>query len=162
MHLEISQVPFACWAVDTTGMLPTTFKGNKYALTFMYLLASYLIAVPLKSKTAEKVTMAYIKHILLTASCSTFILQDNSTEFKDSQPIATFKSLGIKPIYSNPYRPQGNSRLENAHIFLKCTISKFLHSSTLLLPIAAYIYNTAPNVNDLKSPFCLVFVRDQL
>ena len=69
--------------------------------------------------------------------------------------------LGIKPIYSNPYRPQGNSRLENTHNFFKCTISKCLHNSTLewddILPIAAYIYNVAPSVSDLKSSFILVF-----
>ena len=74
--------------------------------------------------------------------------------------------LGIKPIYSNPYRPQGNSRLENAHNFLKHTISKFLHNSTLewddILPIAVYIYNLAPTVNDLQLPFSLVFGRDPL
>ena len=68
--------------------------------------------------------MAYIKHILPMTSCSTFILQDNSTEFKNSQLVATFKLFGIKPIHSNPYRPQGNSRLGNAHNFLKHTISK--------------------------------------
>ena len=97
----------------------------------MCLLTSYLITVPLMSETAEEVTMAYMKHILPTTSCSTFILQDNGTEFKNSQLLATFKSLGIKPIYSNPYRPQGNSRLKNAHNFLKCSISKFVHRSTL-------------------------------
>ena len=31
-----------------------------------------------------------------------------------------------------------------------------------ILPIAAYIYNIAPSVNDLKSPFFLVFGRDPL
>ena len=133
MHLEIPQVPFAGCAVDTIGLLPMMSEGNKYMLTFMYLLTSYLIAASLKLKTAEEVTMAYIKHILPTTSCNTFILQDNGTDFKNSQLVATFKSLDIKPIYSNPYRPQGNSRLENACNFLKCTISKFLHNSTLEL-----------------------------
>ena len=123
IYLEIPQVPFAGCAVDTNGLLPMISKGNKYALTIMCLLTSYLIAVPLKSKTTEEVTMAYIKHILPSTSCSTFILQDNGTEFKNSQPVATFKLLGNKPIYSNPYRLQGNSRLANAHNFLKCTIS---------------------------------------
>ena len=131
MHLKIPQAPFAGCAVNTIGLLPTTLKGNKYALTFMCLLTSYLIAVPLKSKTAEEVTMTYIEHILPITSCSTPILQDNGTEFKNSQLIATIRSLGIKPIYSNPYRPQGNSRLENAHNFLKGTIAKFLYCSTL-------------------------------
>ena len=136
-------------------------KGNKYALTFKCLLTSYLNAVPLKSKNHWKVTMAYIKHILPTTSWSIFILQDNGIKFKISQLVATFKLLGIKPIYSNPYRPQGNSRLENTHNF-----SKFLHSSTLewddILPIASYIYNITPTVNDLESPFFLVFGRDPL
>ena len=31
-----------------------------------------------------------------------------------------------------------------------------------ILPIAAYIYNIAPSLNDLKSPFLLVFGRDPL
>ena len=163
MHLEIPHIPFAGCTLDTIGLLPTMSKGQKYALTFMCLLTSYLITVPLKSKTAEEVTMAYIKHILPTTSCSTFIFQDNGTEFKNSQLVATFKSSGIKPIYTNLYRPQVNSRLEKAHNFLKHTTSKFLYSSTLewddILPIAAYIYNTAPTVNDLESPFFLVFRR---
>ena len=162
MHLEIPQVPFTGHAVDTIGLLLTMSKGNKYALIFMCLLTSYLIYL-LKLKTAEEVTKAYIKHILPNTSCSTFILQDNGTELKNSQLIATFKSLGIKPIYSNLYRPQGKSRLENAHNSLK-KISKFLHNSTLewddILPIVAYIYNIAPSVNDLESPFFLVFGRD--
>ena len=75
MHLTIPHVPFTGCAVDTIGLLPTT-------LTFTCLLTSYLIAVPLKSKTAEEVTMGYIKHILPTTSYSTFILQDNGTECK--------------------------------------------------------------------------------
>ena len=156
---------FAGCAVDTIGLLPVTSKGNKYGLTFMCL-TSYLIAVPLKSKTAEEVTMANIKPTLPTMSCSTFILQDNGTEFKNSHFVATFKSLGIKPIYSNPFRPQGNSRYKNRHNFLKYTISKFLHSSMLewddMLPIAAYIYNIVPTVNDLESPFFLFFCRGPL
>ena len=74
--------------------------------------------------------------------------------------------MGIKPIYSNPYRPQGSLRLENAHNFLKYTISKFLHNNTLewddILQIAAYIYNVTPSVKNLESPFFLVFGRDPL
>ena len=54
MHLKIPQVPFAGCAVHTTGLIPTTLKGNKYALTFMCLLMSYLIAVPLKSKKLKR------------------------------------------------------------------------------------------------------------
>ena len=73
MHLEIPQVPFASCAVDSIGQQPTMSKGNRFALTFIYLLTAYLITVPMKTKTADKVSMVYIKEILLKTSCSKFI-----------------------------------------------------------------------------------------
>ena len=82
MHLEIRQVPFASYAMDSIVQLPTTSKGNRFNLTFICLLTSYLITVPLKTKTADKVSMVYIKEILPETSCSKFILQDNETKFK--------------------------------------------------------------------------------
>ena len=36
------------------------------------------------------------------------------------------EQLGIKCIFSNPYRPQGNSHIENVHKFLKRTLSFYL------------------------------------
>ena len=54
MHLEIPQVPFSGCAMDSIGQLPTMSKGNRFALTLICLLTSYLITVPLKAKTAMK------------------------------------------------------------------------------------------------------------
>ena len=85
MPLEIWQVPFASCAMDSIGQLPTTSKGNRYALTSICLLTSYLITVPLKRKTAVEVLMAYIKEILPKISCRKFILQDKGTKFKNEQ-----------------------------------------------------------------------------
>ena len=53
MHLDIPNVPFAGCAVDSIGMLPTTTKDYKFALTFICLLTSYVIAVPLKIKDSR-------------------------------------------------------------------------------------------------------------
>ena len=89
MHLGISQVPFGGFAMDSIGQLLTTLKGNIFALTLICLLTSYLITVPLKTKTADKVSMAYIKEILPKTSCSNF-LQDNGTEFKNKQLMSIF------------------------------------------------------------------------
>ena len=63
MHLDIPNMPFAGFAVGSIGMLPITSKGHKFTLTFICLLTSYVIAVPLKTKTAEEITMAYLKEI---------------------------------------------------------------------------------------------------
>ena len=53
LHLEIPKVPFTCIAIDTIGKLPTTSSGNKYTLTCIDLLTSYVIAVPMPDKTAN-------------------------------------------------------------------------------------------------------------
>ena len=64
MHLEILKVPFTGCAMDCIGPLPASSKGNRNALTFICLLTLCLIMVPLKSKMADEVSMAYIKEIL--------------------------------------------------------------------------------------------------
>ena len=50
LHLEIPKVPFTCIAIDTIGKLPTTSLGNRYALTCIDLLTSYIIAVSMPTK----------------------------------------------------------------------------------------------------------------
>ena len=77
-------------------MLPTISKGHKFALTFICVLTSYVITVPIKTNKAEEITMTYLKEILPKTSCSLYILQDNKTEFKNDHLISTFESLGIK------------------------------------------------------------------
>ena len=127
----------------------------------MDLLTSYLITVLMKSKSADEVTMAYLKRVLLTSSCSIYILQDNGTEFRNRQLVDTFKCLAIKPISSSPYYPCGNGKLENSHNFLKQSIAKFLHNTNLewddIISIATYVYNISPTAGGLESPFYLVF-----
>ena len=53
----------------------------------------------LKTKSADEVSMAYMKEILPKTSCPKFILQDNGTEFKNEQLISVFNFLGIKCVY---------------------------------------------------------------
>ena len=67
--------------------------------------------------------------------------------------MSVFNTLGIKCIYSNPYYPQGNRRIENVYNFLKHTIAKLIYSNSLewdnALPLATYCHNVAPLVDDL-------------
>ena len=85
LHLEISKVPFICVAVDTIEKIPTTSSGNKYALTCIDLLTSYIIAVPMPDKTAELVVEAYLSGILSRAGASMVCLSDNGSELKKNQ-----------------------------------------------------------------------------
>ena len=118
LHLEIPKVPFTCIAINTIGKLPTTSSGNRYALTCIDLLTSYVIVVPMPDKTAESVVEAYLSGILSRTGAAMVCLLDNGSELKNSQMNTVLMQLGIKCIYSNPYRPQVNSRIENVHNFL--------------------------------------------
>ena len=68
LHLEIPKIPFACIPIDTIGKLPITTSRNKYALTCIDLLTSYMIAVPMLDKTADLVVEVYLSGILSRAS----------------------------------------------------------------------------------------------
>ena len=166
LHLEIHKVPFACISIDTIGKLPTTSSGNRYAPTCIDLLTSYIIAVPMPDKTAESVVEVYLSGILFRAGASMICLSDNGSELKNSQINTVLKHLGIKHIYFNPYRPQGNSQIENVHNFLKRTLTKFLSSLDAkwdkVLPFACYCFNSTPTSDDLESPFFLIHGRDPL
>ena len=166
LHLEIPKIPFACIAIDTIGKLPTTSSGNRYALTCIDVLTSYIIAVPMPDKTAESIVEAYLPGILSRDRASMVCLLDNGSELKNSQVNTILKQLGIKHIYSNPYRPQGNSRIKNLHNFLKRTLTKFLSSLDAewdkVLPFACYCFNLTPTSDHLESLFLLIHGRDPL
>ena len=166
LHLEIPKVPCACIAIDAIGKLPVTTSANKYALTCIDLLTSYEIAVPIPDKTTETMVEAYLSGILSRTGASMVCLSDNGSELKNNQMNTILKQLGIKHIFSNPYRPQGNSHIENVHNFLKRTLTKFLSSSDAewdrILPFACYCFNTTPTADDLESPFFLIHSRDPL
>ena len=147
LHLEIPKVPFTCIAIDTIGKLPTTSSGNKYAQTCIDLLTSYIIAVPMPDKTAESIIKVYLSGILSRASASMVCLSDNGSELKNSQTNTILKVLGINCTYSNPYRPQGNSRIENIHNLLKRT---FTNLEEQLYSLEQYIASVPENTTVLQ------------
>ena len=80
LHLEIPKVPFTCIAIDTIGMLPTTSSGNRYALTCIDLLTSYIIEVSIPNKATDSVVKVYLSGILSRTSASMVCLSDNGSE----------------------------------------------------------------------------------
>ena len=76
------------------------------------------------------------------------------------------KQLGVKhKIYSPPYRPQSNGRIESSHYFLKDCISKHITPQIEwddVVPLACAAYNFLPNEHSKESPFFLMFGRDAI
>ena len=85
-------------------------------------------------------------------------------EFKNKIFEQIAKELGVVyKIYTPPYHPASNGRIEGFHAFLKACISKHISPQLEwddLVPLACAAYNFLPNEHSKESPFFLMFSRD--
>ena len=106
---------------------PPSSKGNRYALTVICMHTGFVFCIPLKTKSAEDVVRAYIDRVYSQLGGSEKVLTYNGTEFKNKLINEVSEQLGVKhKIYSQPYRPQSNGRIESFHYFLKACILKHI------------------------------------
>ena len=66
-------------------------------------------------------------------------------------------------IYSPPYRPQSNGRIEGFHAFLKTRLAKHVSPNVEwdeVCTLATAAYNFLPNEHSRESPFFIMFRRD--
>ena len=72
--------------------------------------------------------------------------------------------MGVEhKIYSPPYRPQSNGRIEGFHAFLKTCLAKHVSPSIEwdeVCTLATAAYNFLPNEHSRESPFFIIFGRD--
>ena len=62
---------------------PPSWQGHRYALMVICIHTSYVLCIPLKTKTAEEVVQAYLHHMYSKFGGSEIFLSDNGTEFKN-------------------------------------------------------------------------------
>ena len=69
-------------------------------------------AFPIPDKSADTIVSTFINQYLPVHMCPRYILSDNSMEFKNHLLDQVLKQLGIERIFSTPYHPQSNGKLE--------------------------------------------------
>ena len=122
--MEIPDRPFDKIMMDLVTDFTESNKGNKHILTIIDLLTGWPEVIPIPNKSANTITKAFIRHYLSRHVYPRFILSDTGTEFKNQIFDKVTKDLGIKRIFSAPYHPQNNGKLETFHKFLKPTLKK--------------------------------------
>ena len=126
-HFTAPYQPMEFIAMDLIGKFhPASSKGNRYALTVIYMLTGFTFCIPLKNKTAEEVVKAYLNHICYAFGPSKKILTDNDIVFKNKMRDAVFQLLRTEHKVTPIYSPQCNGRIEGFHRFLKATVGKQL------------------------------------
>jgi transposase InsO family protein len=165
LHYDVPTMPMQFISMDLIGYLGEV-RGFKYALTVICMLTGYVFCIPVEDKTAQVVIQAYIDNVYAQFGGSKRIMSDNGGEFCNETFEEVARQLGVEAkIYSPPYRPQSNGRIEGFHYFLKACITKHVsrHLTWVdVVPLATAAYNFFPNEHSKESPFFLMFGRDPL
>ena len=121
---EIPDRPFDKIAIDLVTDCETSTSGNKHILTIIDHLTEWPEAFPIPDKSGDTIVATFINEYLPVHMCPQYILSDNGTEFKNSLMDQVLQQLGIDRIFSAPYHPQSNGKLEVFHKYLKPTLKK--------------------------------------
>ena len=164
-HFKGARQPMQFISMDLIGeFYPPSQQGHKYALTVICMHTSYVFCIPLKSKTAQEVVQAYLHDIYSKFGGCEKILSDNGIEVKNKLFEEVASQLGVEyKVYTPPYRPQCNSKIEGFHKYLTSCIAKHIVNNMEwdeFTDLAAAAYNFVPNVLLKESPFFFMFGRD--
>ena len=119
---EIPDRPFDKIAIDLVTECEISNSENKHILTITDHLTGWPEAFPIPDKSADTIVSTIINQYLPVYICPRYILSDNGTEFKNNLMDQVPKQLGIERIFSAPYHPQSNGKLEVFHKYLTPTL----------------------------------------
>ena len=161
---KIPDRPFDKIAIDLVTDCKTSTSGNKCILTIIDHLTGWPKAFPIPDKSADTIVATFINEYLPVHMCPQYILSYNGTEFKNSLMDQVLQQLGIDRIFSAPYHPQSNGKLEAFHKYLKPTLKKLCKRDPTnwdkYLNQVLASYRITPNLPTAESPFFLVYGRD--
>ncbi|KAK3895275.1 hypothetical protein Pcinc_000992 [Petrolisthes cinctipes] len=122
--LPIITEPFSRVAIDLVGPLsPPSSEGHRYILTLIDFATGFPEALPLKSIDTISVAEALIT-IFSRVGIPREILSDQGTQFTPQLMQEIHKLLGVKPMFTTPYHPRSNGRIERLHSTLKAGLRK--------------------------------------
>ena len=161
---EIPDRPFDKIAIDLVTDCETSTSGNKHILTIIDHLTGWPEAFPIPDKSADTIVATLINHYLPVHMCPRYILSDDGTDFKNNLMDHVLQQLGIDTIFSAPYHPQSNGKLEVFHKYLKPTLKKLCEKDPAnwdkYINQVLASYRITPNLATAESPFFLVYGRD--
>ena len=164
--MPIPDKPFDGICLDCVGPLERSKQGFKWILTCIDLHSSFLLAGPMKLKSADDVIHAYIETILPKIDPSRSILTDNGTEFKNDTMKSVLIRLNTEHKFTMVYFPRENSRLETLHALLKRSVSKYIDLLDVewdrCLNLATYAFNISPTSDNCSSPYFIVCGKEPI
>ena len=161
---EILDRPFDKIAINLVTECETSTSGNKHILTIIDHLTGLVEAFPIPDKSADTIVSTFINQYLSVHMCPRYIISDNGTEFKNTLMDQVLKQLGIERIFSAPYYPQSNGKLEVFQKHLKPTLKKVCKKDPSnwdkYINQVLASYRVTPNLATAETSFFLVYRRE--
>ena len=162
--MEILDRPFDKIAIDLLTECETSTSGNIHILAIIDHLTGWPEAFPIPDKSADTIVSTFINKYLPVHMCPQYILLDNGTEFKNKLTDQVLQQIGIDRIFSAPYHPQSNRKLEVFYKYLKPTLKKLCEKDPTnwdkYLNQVLASYRITSNLETAETPFFLVYGRD--
>jgi hypothetical protein len=160
---DTKNTPWEKVYLDIVGPLLMAETGIKYILTCQDNLSKYFIAIPLQNQTAEEVTNAFVKTIVLIYGIPTEIVTDQGSNFMSDVFKRICKLFKIEKICTTAYHPESNGALESTHKtlanYLRCFCDTKLNNWDEWLPFACFTYNPTPHSVTKFTPYEVLFGR---
>jgi transposase InsO family protein len=123
---DTKSCPWERLYLDILGPLTNTEKGMRYILTCQDNLSKYIMAIPIENQTAEKVTEAFVKNIVLIYGIPNEIVTDQGSNFMGDIFKRICKLFKIEKLNTTAYHPESNRALERTHKTLTNYLRCFL------------------------------------
>ena len=122
--LPVITEPFARCAIDIVGEVkPASDRGHRYILTLIDYATGYPEALPLKETNSMAVAEALIE-MFSRIGIPREILSDRGSNFTSQLMAEVHRLLSVKPLFTSPWHPACNGRIERLHSTLKSCLRK--------------------------------------
>jgi len=125
--VEDPKIPFEFTSMDITGPYPTTPRGNKYLLTFIDHLKTYVEAFPIPDHTAEMCASVYPNQIVTRHGSGSTLITDQGREFVIFK--RTCKILGVRRVRTSSYHVSSNGMVERLHRSLHSGLTYYVNAN---------------------------------
>jgi transposase InsO family protein len=118
--------PLEKLSLDIVGPLPKSDRGNRYILTCQDYFTRFPEAYAIPDQTAETIARVLVENIFCRHGVPKYILTDRGANFTSQLLQRVCKLLKIESIFTSPYNPGANGRLERAHQSFSAVISHYV------------------------------------
>eukprot|EP00116_Pleurobrachia_bachei_P000848 sb/3461110/ len=142
-----------------------TRRGHSAILTMTDAYSNFVVAVPVKTQTAEENKKTLLDKWVALFGLPREIVSDNHQGFRGDQFRKFFEHLGVKMTYGLPYSAKTTARAESSNKRVNQVLRATLHDMDhqdwdLHLPQVCFTLNSLKNRRTGFTPYRLVFGRD--